>query len=56
MANRCFANYQLIQKNFRSVERLFNIEFDRDWNIGTAIGNQSLLISGLQFDLKPKPK
>jgi hypothetical protein len=52
-----FANYQLIQKNFRSVERLFNIEFDRDWNIGTAgIGNQSLLISGLQFDLKPKPK
>ena len=52
-----FANYQFIQNNFRAVERLYNIEFDRDWNLGTAgIGNQSLLISGLQMDLKPIPK
>ncbi|RBN51127.1 hypothetical protein [Flavobacterium psychrolimnae] len=52
-----FANYQFIQNNFRSVERLYNIEFDRDWNLGTAgIGNQSLLVSGLQLDLNPKPK
>ncbi|RTZ10189.1 hypothetical protein EKM05_05335 [Flavobacterium sp. GSP27] len=51
-----FANYQFIQRNFRAVERLYNIEFDRDWNLGTAaIGNQSLLISGLQLDLNPKP-
>jgi hypothetical protein len=50
-----FANYQFVQKNFRSVERLYSIEFDRDWNIGgTAIGNQSLLISGLNFNLNPK--
>ncbi|MFV8321584.1 hypothetical protein [Flavobacterium sp. LS2R12] len=52
-----FANYQFIQKDFRSVERLYNIEFDRDWNLGTAaVGNQSLLVSGLQLDLNPKPK
>ncbi|MDD2674712.1 MAG: hypothetical protein PHF81_07505 [Flavobacterium sp.] len=52
-----FANYQFIQNNFSSVERLYNIEFDRDWNLGTAgIGNQSLLVSGLQLDLNPKPK
>ncbi|MFV8441071.1 hypothetical protein [Flavobacterium sp. LB2P44] len=50
-----FTNYQFIQENFRSVERLYNIEFDRDWNLGTAgIGNQSLLVSGLQLDLNPK--
>ncbi|OAB28225.1 hypothetical protein SAMN05444395_11287 [Flavobacterium fryxellicola] len=52
-----FANYQFIQNEFRSVERIYNIEFDRDWNLGTtAIGNQSLLVTGLQLDLNPKPK
>ncbi|MFV8376374.1 hypothetical protein [Flavobacterium sp. LB1P71] len=50
-----FASYQFIQKNFKSVERLYSIEFDRDWNLGiTAIGNQSLLVSGLHFELNPK--
>ncbi|TDE05141.1 hypothetical protein [Flavobacterium sandaracinum] len=52
-----FANYQFIQNNFSSVERIYNIEFDRDWNLGTAgIGNQSLLVSGLQLDLNSKSK
>lgn len=52
-----FANYQFIQSEFRSVERIYKIEFDRDWNLGTAaIGNQSLLVTGLQLDLNPKPK
>ncbi|MFV5698175.1 hypothetical protein ACM55H_07365 [Flavobacterium sp. ZT3R17] len=50
-----FASYQFIQKNFKSVERLYSIEFDRDWNLSTtAIGNQSLLVSGLHFELNPK--
>ena len=50
-----FASYQFIQNNFKSIERLYSIEFDRDWNLNTmAVGNQSLLISGLHFELNPK--
>ena len=50
-----FTNYQFIQRDFKSVERLYTIEFDRDWNIGTAgIGNQSLLVTGLELNLNSK--
>ena len=48
------ADFQFIQKDFRTVERLFNIEFDRDWNLTTPLGNQSLLIGGLNFVLPEK--
>ncbi|KFF20230.1 hypothetical protein [Flavobacterium hydatis] len=52
-----FVNYQFIQQDFKSVERLYNIEFDRDWNLpANRFGNQSLLISGLNFDLFPQKK
>jgi hypothetical protein len=44
-----------LSKEFRSVERLYTIEFDRDWNLETtAVGNQSLLVTGLHFNLKPQ--
>lgn len=50
-----FANYQFIAKDFSSVERLYSIEFGRDWNLGTTVvGNQSYLVSGLQMTLPEK--
>jgi hypothetical protein len=50
-----FANYQFIKENFASVERLYSIEFNRDWNLDPiATGNQSFLNSGLNFQLNPK--
>jgi hypothetical protein len=49
-----FTNYQLIQKQFKTIERLFTIEFDRDWNLSNPIGTQSYLVSGLHFNLPEK--
>lgn len=49
-----FANFQLVQKDFRTIERLYTIEFNRDWNITSLEGNQSYLVSGLSFNLPQK--
>ena len=49
-----FANYQVVQKQFKTLERLFTIEFDRDWNLNAPKGNQSFLIAGLRFNLPQK--
>lgn len=51
-----FGNYQYVHKDFRTVERLFNIEFNRDWNLKYFEGNQSLLITGLDLILPEKGK
>jgi hypothetical protein len=48
------ANFQFVQKEFRTIERLYTIEFNRDWNITTVAGNQNYLNSGLVFSLPEK--
>lgn len=47
-------NYQFVQKEFKTIERLFTIEFDRDWNLTNPLGDQTLLVSGLNFRLPQK--
>lgn len=49
-----FANHQYIQQNFKPIERLFAIEFNRDWNLTVPQGNQSLLTAGLLFSFPQK--
>lgn len=46
-----YANARIIQKNFKPIERLYSIEFDRDWNVLATTGNQSLITTG--FSAKP---
>jgi hypothetical protein len=54
---RCLRQLSIYPKEFRSVERLYTIEFDRDWNLETtAVGNQSLLVTGLHLNLGPTAK
>lgn len=49
-----FANYQFTQQDFKTVERLYTIEFDRDWNLNTTfLSNQSLLTTGLNYNVAP---
>ncbi len=38
-----------IHRNFRNVERVYNIEFNRDWNIDQVMGNQFLGRAGLEY-------
>ncbi len=50
-----FANYQFVQKEFRTIERLFSIEFDRDWNLTNTtttngVNDQSYLQTGIEFN------
>lgn len=50
-----FAKIQFVNQNFKPVERLFNIEFDRDWNINSNFrNNQQLFSTGLNWKINEK--
>ena len=57
-----FANGDIIQKNFKTIQRLYNAEFNRDWNLSTNtssnatinLGNQTLFTSGFQLNHSKK--
>ncbi|MBU3822165.1 hypothetical protein KO566_08850 [Flavobacteriaceae bacterium XHP0103] len=42
-----FADGDFIHKNFKTIQRLYNAEFTRDWNLDIPMGNQQLLKTGL---------
>ena len=39
-----------INRDFRTIERLYNIEFNRDWNLLNPEGDQRFLISGVALN------
>ncbi len=42
-----------INEDFRNIERLYDVEFSRNWNITNPIGDQRFIIGGLDFsDIK----
>lgn len=45
-----FATTNYINKNFKTVERLYNVEFLRDWNLIEPEGNQTWLSSGITLN------
>ncbi|NQX86254.1 MAG: hypothetical protein HRT67_10190 [Flavobacteriaceae bacterium] len=44
-----FVNSDYIDTNFKTIEQLYNAEFNRDWNIETTLGHQTLIKSGLNL-------
>lgn len=44
-----FASVDIINRDFKTIERLYSIEFNRDWNLENPLGNQRFLITGLEF-------
>jgi len=44
-----FAGINYLQDQFQSIERLFNVEFARDWNLVNPLGNQNYIQSGINF-------
>jgi len=44
-----FLNTDYINKNFKTIERLYRVEFDRDWNLENPLGNQQIISSGVSL-------
>ena len=46
---KAFVDADIIQKDFKTIERLYYAEFNRDWNLENPLGNQNLWSSGLEL-------
>jgi len=43
-----YLNADYIDADFNTIERLYNIEFNRDWSLDNPQGDQSYIVTGLQ--------
>ncbi|NLN26373.1 MAG: hypothetical protein GX163_12170 [Bacteroidetes bacterium] len=41
-------NIDVVQKEFQTIERLYSVEFDRDWNLINPEGSQRFLATGIE--------
>ncbi len=41
-----FASLDYVNRDFRNIEGLYNVEFNRDWNLEMPMGDQRYLITG----------
>lgn len=41
--------FNYIQRDFQTVQRLYNVEFNRDWNLVNPFGNQVYADGGLEY-------
>ena len=44
-----FGNLNFIEDSYTSIERLYNVEFTRDWNLFNPSGDQVFIDTGLDF-------
>jgi hypothetical protein len=47
---KAYVDADYIEQNFKTIEQLYNAEFNRDWNIDLALGNQQLIIAGVALN------
>jgi hypothetical protein len=45
-----FIDSDYIEQNFKTIERLYRIEFDRDWNLENPLGNQNIFSAGINLN------
>lgn len=44
-----YVDADIINKNFKTIQRLYRAEFNRDWNLENPMGNQALLTSAVEL-------
>lgn len=44
-----YVDTDIINKNFKTIQRLYRAEFNRDWNLDNPLGNQVLLTTGVDL-------
>jgi hypothetical protein len=45
-----FTSIDYINENFKNIERIRNVEFNRDWNLVNPRGNQTYFIGGMEVN------